>query len=1026
MIRFSVRRPIAITMLIGILVVLGFVSFTKLGLDLFPELNYPSVSIVTTYPGVAPEDIEELITKPIEEAVSTINGVKKVTSSSFEGVSLVTVEFSWNKNLDFAAQDVRDKIGLIEGYLPEDASKPLVMKFDMSSMPIMEYYVYSDKLSAVQVRKILDKQVKNRLERIDGVASVIPYGGRVREIWVETDPEKLAQYGISTMQVVNILRSHNLNMPSGHLVEGSKEYLIRAVGEFKNIDEINNIIVGETPGHTPVYLRDVARVIDTYKEKRGYFRVNGRPTAFIDIMKQSGTNTVVVAERVKKEIQRIREDFPEIKFEVAFDQSKIVKRVINRTSNNAIVGALLAALMILFFLRNLRPTLIISLAIPLSVIITFIVIYFARYTLNLMTMGGIALGVGLLVDNAVVVIENIFRHLEMGENKFDSAITGTEEVVSAISASTFTNIIVFLPLIYIGELVGKLTKQLAVTVSSTILASLFVAITIIPMLARVFLKERHREEYGKAFGSTWFEPFKNFYKSTLSWVLKHRVLTVSVMTLLFFGSLALIPKLGLEFMPQMNREFAMIHVSLPPGTNLEETNNYVKVIEEEARKLPDVKLVSAIVGETEGSEQTISFFGESGVNTASIFLSFVPLKERKLPSYKNVELLLDNIPKYRGAKVTAVDFTRMMFMGGSAKPIQIKIYGQDLDAMRDIAGRILNMIKGVPGVTRPELSLVQAKPEIRIKIDNTKAMTYGLTPYQVEKEINAAMLGKVATRFREKGEEIDVRVIYPENERDNIEKLLSIPLKTPTGTIIPLREVAHVYYALGPIKIDREKQSRLISVLADVQGRSVGQVSLDIKKKLKNLSMPQGITMSMGGEFEQIKEMIKDMIFALIAAVLLIYMVMAAQFESFKDPFIIMFTLPLAIIGVILLLFLTHTTISVPSLMGTLILSGIAVNNAIVMIDFIRQLMAKGLDRFEAVIEGASIRLRPILITALTTIFGMLPMALSHSEGSEMRAPMAIAVIGGLLTTTFLTLYLIPTVFTIFEGIRHPERRKKG
>ncbi len=1025
MIRFSVKRPIAITMLIGILVVLGFVSFTKLGLDLFPELSYPSVTIVTSYPGVSPEDIEELITKPIEEAVSTINGVKKVTSSSFEGISVVTVEFSWDKNLDFAAQDVRDKVGMIEGYLPEDASKPLVMKYDVSSMPIMELYVYSDNLSAVQVRKFIDKQIKNRLERIDGVASVVAFGGRVREIWIQADPKRLAEYNISMMQIVNILRSHNLNMPTGRLVQGQKEYLIRGMGEFENIDEIKNIIVGSTPGGTPVYLRDVAQVIDTYKEKRGYFRVNDRPTAFMDIMKQSGTNTVVVADRVKKEIEKIQRDYPEIKIKLAFDQSKLIRRVINRTSNNAIVGALLAALMILFFLRNIRPTIIISLAIPLSVIITFIIIYFAHYTLNLMTMGGIALGVGLLVDNAVVVIENIFRHLENGEDKFTSAIDGTSEVVSAITASTFTNIIVFFPLIYIGELVGKLTKQLAVTVSSTLLASLFVAITIIPMLSRVFLKERRKEEYSKAYGSSWFEPFRNFYKRGLSWVLKHRILTVFTILVVFIGSLALIPRLGIEFMPQMNREFAMIHVSLPTGTKLEETNNYVKVIEAEARKLPDVKLVASIVGETEGSEMMASFLGEKGVNTAIVFLSFVPLKERKLPSYENVELLLDRIPKYKGAKVTAVDFTRMMFSGGSSKPIQIKIYGQDLEAMRDVANRIMKIVEDVPGAVRPELSIIQAKPEIRINIDNTKAMTYGLTPYQIEQEINTAMLGKVATKYRERGEEIDVRVIYRPNSKDDIEKLLSLPLQTAMGTVVPLKEIAHITYAFGPVKIDREKQSRMIAVLADVKGRSVGQVSMDIEKELRKISLPHGLSISMGGEFEQIKEMIKDMLFAMVAAALLIYMVMAAQFESFKDPFIIMFTLPLAIIGVILLLYFTHTTVSVSSLMGTLILSGIAVNNAIVMIDFIRQLIAKGMDRFEAVVEGASIRLRPILITALTTIIGMLPMAVSHSEGSEMRAPMAIAVIGGLLTTTFLTLFVIPVVFTIFERIRHPERVKK-
>lgn len=1024
MIKFSVKHPVSITMLIGVFVALGVISLSKLGLDLFPELSFPAVTVVTRYSGVAPEDIENLITKPVEEAVSTISGVKKVTSSSMEGLSLVTVEFEWGKNLDFAAQDIRDKLGMIEGYLPEEASKPLVVKFDISMMPLMEYYAYSETLSPEEIKNILKEQVKPRLERLDGVASVTVIGGREREIWVEVTKEALNQYGISLSDIILALRAHNLNLPSGHLVKGHKEYLLRGIGEFEKIEDLKRVVVGMGKGGTPVYLRDIAEVKDTYKERRGYFRVNGKETSYFAVYKESGTNTVVVAERVKRELEKIKKTIPEIKFSLSFDQSKIIKRTINRTANNALWGGLLAILMILFFLRSFGPTLVISLAIPLSIVITFIVLYFAGYTLNVMTMGGIALGIGMLVDNAVVVLENIFRHLQQKEEKEKSAIDGTSEVGTAISASTFTTIAVFLPLVFIGGIVGRIAKQLALTVSSTLLASLFVAITIIPMLTRVFLKREKKKEYRGFLSKGWFEPVRNFYRRALGYALSHRLLVSLIAIIIFIVSLVLIPVVGVEFLPKMDRSFAIINITLPAGTNLEETNHYVKQIEEIARSYPDITDVSALVGEVGGEEgEAVMFGGETGVNTAMLFLSFVEREERRRPSSEDVEDIIDRAPSYKDAKVAPFNLSQV-FTGGGEKPVKIDIYGKDLKTLRLIAERIKEKIKDIPGIVRPEISLVQAKPELHIRIDRAKASLYGLTPYQIENELEAALKGKVATRLRQKGEETDIRVVLKREERKSIEDLLAMVIKSPPGLMVPLKDIAKIEYRLGPIKIDREKQTRVVSVLADNRGRSIGKIMGDVEKRLSKIKLPSGYLMGMGGEFENIKEMLKDVIFAVLASILLIYMIMAAQFESFKDPFIVLFTLPLTVIGVVLLLLLTKTTISVTSSIGLLILVGIVVNNAIVMITYIKQLRQRGLEPYNAVIEGAVIRLRPILITALTTIIGMLPMALSRSAGSELRAPMAIAVIGGLSTSTFLTLFIIPVVYTIFERIR-PVKSKK-
>ncbi len=1020
MVKFSVRHPVSITMLIGVLVVLGFVSLSRMGLDLMPDVSFPSITVVTNYEGAAPEEVENMVTKPIEEAVSRINGVKKVTSSSYEGTSIVTVEFEWGKDLDFAAQDVRDRIGYIEKYLPRDASKPLVVKFNMSMMPILEITVSSDSRTPEEVRHILDKRVKPFLEKIDGVAQVQIFGGRDREVWVEVDPQKLIYYGLSLTDVSQALMMSNMNMPSGRLEHGNREYTIRLISSFKTLDDIENSVVGFTKYGVPVRLKDIGRVIYTYPEKRGFTTLDHREVVTIEAMKQPVMNTVKVADRVKKHMELLKKTLPpDLHFVITSDQSKIIRRVTSKTTGNAYIGALLAALMILLFLRNLRPTLVIALAIPLSVIIAFIILYFAGYTLNMMVLGGMALGVGMLVDNAVVVLENITRHLEEeGEDRKTASINATEEVGLAISSSTFTNIVVFLPLIYVGGLVGKLTTPMAVTVTMTLLSSLFVAITIIPMLASVFLKERKRDEYKKAFGETWFLPIREKYANLLKSVVKHKWRVAIGALIIFVISLALLPFVGLRFMPDIDQSFGMVSVTLPTGTRLKETARYEWQIEDIFMKQPEVEHAGGTVGE--GPEEFSAFLGASGTNQAMVAVVFKESKERKRKSYQVIKDVMAMIPPYKGAHVERIDFFSMSYTGGKA-PIDIKVYGNDLNTLKGIASVVMDKVSQVKGAYNLHLSLEETRPQIQIHIDREMAAHYGLIPAMVEGQIQAAVKGQFATWFKQKGEDIDVYVKFPKSDVDELEEIKRIPIKTAMGTFVPLSEIATVEIAKGPVKIDREKQSRMIEVLGDVKGRSIGQVMRDVEKELSDFMLPTGYSIEYGGEFEQIKDMLKSMGFALIAAIILVYMVMAALFESFRDPLIVMFTVPFALVGVIWILFLTRVPISVPSLVGVLILSGIVVNNAIVMIDYIKTLRDRGVDAFDAVIRGASRRLRPILITAVTTIFGMLPMAVSQSEGAEMRAPMAIAVIGGLLVSTLLTLFVIPAVYSIFEGIRPPE-----
>ncbi|MBS3818166.1 efflux RND transporter permease subunit [bacterium] len=1019
---FSVKRKVTTAMLAMILVVLGLISYTRLGLDFFPDLEFPTVSVITTYSGASSEDIENTITRPLEQIINSVSGVKKLTSQTMEGASLIMVEFEWGTNLDFAAQDMRDQIGLYENRLPEGAADPLVVKFNLGQMPIIFGGIISDR-PTFELKELIEEEVIPRLERIDGVASAQVFSTDVREILVEMDKAALESRNLSPNGLIRALRMENLNLPAGHIVERHSEFLVKTQGEFQNLNDIRNTIVGGSENGDVFYLKDVAHVYDTMKETRFLGRVQGEKGIFYAINKRSEANTVLTAEEVNKELAKIKETLPsDVEFYPFFDQSEMIREVIRRTGNNALLGGLLAVLFLLIFLRNWRPTVTIALAIPLSVITTFIAFYLAGYTINMLTLGGLALGIGMLVDNAVVVIENIFRHIEEKKGKNEAARKGASEVGMAITASTLTTIAVFFPMVFARGITGKLTQGLALAVAFSLLASLFVALTVVPMVASLLFKPRQRAtgtERKKK--SPRFEKARQSYRKFLHRALRERWWILGGTVGVFVLSLTLIPFIGTEFMPSMDREMIILSVEMPVGTSLQETDRVVRIVEEVMDDVPEVETVSVQVG-PQGEEDPAEMAGGMSTTATHEALVWASLKEktkRDLSDKEVLEKVRGKLPQLKDVKMRAVDMSQMM-LGGAQAPVEIKLFGEDLDILKELADNTLNKIKDVPGLRDVSHSLVQGKPEYQISIHRGEASRMGLRVSQIANTVQTFTLGKVATRFREGNEEVDIRVQMRESSRDSLKDIKNIPIKTSLNKMVHLEQVASVSQGKGPIQINRENQSRVVTVSANIVGRDLGSVVSDIKARISGMesNMPPGYFLEFGGEYEDMQEAFLIMAGAFALATLLVYMIMASQFESFVHPFVIMFTIPMALIGVVFSLLITGRPVNLPVLIGFVMLGGIAVNNGIVMVDYINQLKRKGIQKLEAILEASTVRLRPVLITALTTILAMFPMALSTSQGAEIRAPMAITVIGGLLATTFLTLFVIPIIYSLMDRVK--------
>jgi len=1017
---FSVNRKITVLMLTLIVCLFGVIAFTRIGIDMMPDLEYPFVSVITTYEGVASEDIENLVTRPLEEAVSTVKKVKTVRSISKEGVSVVMVEFEWGTLLNFAAQDVRDKISWLEDFIPEDADSPMVVKFNMSDMPIL-FYGITGMDDTIKLRQYVKDNIKTRIERLDGVASCWISGGLEREINVFVDRDRLSAYNLSISQVIEILKRENLNISAGHVSKGYTEYLVRTLGEYKSLAPISNTVVAIKDG-TPIYIKDIATVKDTHKEIRNYSRTNKKDSLVMMVLKQSGANTVKVIDRVKNAIQEMRAEIPEgVKFHAVIDHSRIIKKVVKRTNFNAIEGAILAIMVIFLFLGSWRPTLIISLAIPLSVVTTFMGIYALDYTFNIMTLGGLALGIGMLVDNAVVVIENTFRHIdELGESRNEAAKAGAAEVGMAITASTLTTMAVFLPMVLTSGIAGKLSRPLAVTVCLALLASLFVSLTIVPMVASSILRGKRRDEAGQVSGKSRFEPIRNIYRRWLLFSLRHRKTVLGATALLVAGTIYMVPRLGMEFMPKQDMPILSMMAKMPVGTNLEETNRVIKKIEDVVLDQPETLYITPFIGLSEATKMDLAWgMGAADVNEAEIMVKLVDKEDRIRSSDEITDAIRVRLPKIKGAEFNFIDIGEMMMGGGGEAPIEIKVFGKDLSILKKISTSIAERCRDIPGFKDIELSLKSVKPEIQIKVDREKASRLGLTVGTIGRTVKEAFLGIVAGRYRIGGDEYDLRVRLQDIDRNSVSDISNINISSPLGPQIPLYQVAEIGYGKGPVEITREDQERKVTVKGNYFGRDLGSIVDDIKEKVARISLPEGYFVKFGGRYQDMQEAFASLAWSLLIAIMLVYMIMAAQFESLVTPFVIMFTVPLAYIGVVFGLYGFGKTLSVPALMGVLILTGIVVNNAIVMIDYINRLKKSGIEFGAAIVEGAAVRVRPILVTAITTILGMLPMALSHTEGAELRSPMAVAVASGLLFSTFLTLFIIPIVYSIVNRVSY-------
>ncbi|MGC9336731.1 MAG: efflux RND transporter permease subunit [Candidatus Cloacimonadia bacterium] len=1015
---FSVKRRVTITMATILVVILGMVAFSGLGFEMMPELEFPVITISTRYPGASSEDIEQTITKPIETIAGGVKGVTNIISTSSGDVSSVMIEFEWGTDLDAAAQDLRDGIERILDFLPEGAERPLVMKLDITQMPIILYAVTGME-DTYEMRKLLEDELEPKLTQLPGVASVTVAGGKQAEKQIIIDKTKLTQNNISIDKVVQILATQNLNLSAGYVEQGQTEYLLRTVGEYKTLEEIANTPVSITQNGSVVYIKDVAKVIDGYKEERNYIRTNNEPTATLMVSKESGANTLEVSNLVKERVEELRADLPaHLEFYEIFDQGHTISRVTSSTIANLIQGAILAILIILLFLRNWRPTLAIAIAIPVSVIATFILVNVSGYTLNIMTIGGLALAVGMLVDSAIVVIENIYRHLERGKGRIEAAKIGASQVGMAITASVLTTIAVFLPLVFTGGMTGQLVEGIALTVSFALFASLIVALTVVPALSSVLFKQRtSAEEYKKVIGESRFEKLRERYAKVLNWTLHHKGRVLLIVAIIFIISLSLIPILGTEFIPPSDNPMQMIRVEMPIGTKLDETNMVVTQLEDILAGIEETEYFTTMVGPLGGAVGGAGFSAPADVNEAMIFLRLCDKENRSRKSDEIMEEVRSKAPKLENVRLVLSGATETYVGGGNE--IEFKIFGDDLDQLTDLSRQVEEKIAQVEGVRDIQNSMKEGKPELHLIINKDKAFRYGITTAQIASAVRTTIYGTTAGVFREAGEEIDMLVRLEEEGRNSIADINGISIASPMGFTIPLNQIVEIQEKQGPVEISRENQTRIATIQANIIGRDVGTAVDDIWSEVGELekSLPSGYYFEIGGTYEDMQESFEALGYALLLAIIIVYAIMASLFESFSHPFVIMFTLPLGLIGVVILLLISGFTFSVPVFIGFIILAGIVVNNGIVLVNHINQLRREGMEKEKAIIQAGKNRIRPVLMTALTSIGGMLPMALSTGQGSELKAPMGVAVIGGLISATFFTLFVVPSLYSVFDHV---------
>lgn len=1005
--RLAVKRPIATTMVFLIIIVLGIMGFRFLAVDLLPPIEYPMLSIWTVYPNVGPEEIETIITDRVENAVASVPNIEEVRSSSEEGRSRVTLEFAQGTNIDEAANDVRAALDRVRDDFPPEVEQPRLWKFDPDNFPVVILGARS-RHSMEEMTRMLEREIAQRFEQIKGVGSVDVWGGVYREIQIQLKRDRLASSMLSAADVQRALQRENVTLPGGDMREGVSDMYVRTRGEFQSLDQIASTIITMVDGK-PIRVRDVAEVVDGYEDIHRIVQIDGQPMVRMGIRKQSGANTVAVAEKARAMMEKINSERDDLELMMIIDQSDFILNSMRNVQQSALWGGLLAIFILYLFLRNGSTTFIIALAIPISMIAALGLLYFNGFTLNQMSFGGLALGIGLIVDNAIVVLENIVRIRENGHSLNESALTGTRQVTGAIIASTLTTVVIFIPVVFMQTISAMLFKELALVVVFALLCSLLVALTLVPMLSSRYLTIKEKKDLPEKKTSRfwgWFSGVENSYSRLLRFALNHKLIVIGIAAGLFVITVFLLPLIPIELAPQTDADEISVDLEMAQGTNIAVVNEYLKELERIVREVTPLDQVEHITAEIRPGD-------------AEVELALKSADERTMSSFA----LADRIRRHAEGKVPGVEIRvsaqsglwmlRRLFGSGGAEAVQVELRGYDLSLADQLADKIKDIIQEEPEIADVRVSRREGRPEQNLIIDREKIADLGLSVNEVAGVIQTNVGGSRAGAFREGGEEFPITVRLQPKDRLSTSDLSNIAIRTGAGQILPVSSIVRSERRRSPTEIDRINGQRVTYITANLKsGVALGDAVGKLRDKLRGFSLPEGFSIIFGGEFEEQQKAQRDFILSIIMAIFLTYMVMAAQFERFLDPLIVMVTVPLAFIGVVPTLLITGTSLNMQSLMGAVMLIGIVVNNAIVLVDYINLLRReKNMGVSEAVLTSGRLRLRPIMMTASTTVLGMLPLSFGTGAGGEIQAALARAVIGGLVASSLITLVLIPVVY---------------
>ncbi|GAA0436533.1 efflux RND transporter permease subunit [Lentibacillus halophilus] len=1005
----SVKRPVGVIMIVLAIIALGVVSLRNLNVNLMPEIDLPVAVVATSYGDAAPEEVEKLISEPIESSVSSVEGIETVQSQSQAGSSLVVLMFNSGTNLDQALLNVRESVDQVRGVLPENAGDPSILRFNPQQMPIMWVGLTGDE--PAKLTQVANDEIVPYFERQSGVASVTVEGAKKREIQLILDQAKLNQYGVTSRSIIEALNNANQSASVGTIEKGNKDLQLRVTGELASVDDIKETIV-QTERQATVHVSDLADVRDTYKESDSKTIVNGESAVVLSIMKKTDANTVNVANNVNASMTDMKNDLPaELQTDVIIDTSEYIKMSIQSVVQNIIIGGIISFFILLLFLKSIRATIVIGLSIPIAIISTFTLMYFTGETLNVLTLGGLALGLGMMVDSSIVILEHIYSYRQHGYAMVDAAIKGASELASAVIASTTTTLVVFLPMVFVEGIASDMFTPLALAVSFSLIASLVAAVTLVPMLSSKLLAKATGDSGRRYWFNRFLDKVNNVYRSMLRWVLGHRKTTVFGTVVIIAGSLALIPQIGTSFMPSTDQGKVQVNVQTGPGSSFAHTTDITETVSDKLDTYDAVVETNYL--NAGGGGGAMGMGGSSG-GSATYRIQLVPAAERDASTSAIVQDMSDDLETVPGAEISVSASNSAAGMGD---PIQLSLNGPEHQVLRDLADDVVNTISRIDGVRNAESSAGTGVPQMQIEVDNGKAAQYGLTKQQIISQIRLQFTGRVASTYREDGDEMNVTLMFPKEERSTISDLEDMSIHSPSGATIPLVSLADLNEAQGPVTLQRENQEPQVNITSELAGRNLGRVSSDVEQALDDMAMPDGYTYDMGGQVEDMAESFGQLAVALVFSIFLVYAVMAVQFENALFPFVIMFSLPATVIGVLGGLYVTGLPLSIPAFIGVIMLAGIVVNNSIVLVDYINIVRRKGSDRHEAILEAGPSRLRPILMTTLTTILAMVPLGLALGQGSAMQQPLAITIIFGLSVSSIFTLLLIPVVYTLFDDL---------